>query len=49
MDEIKSVLINLGYTKGEIEENIGHLNDISVKTGDMEEKVREALKIMKRV
>ena len=49
VDDVKSVLLNLGYTKNEIEENISHLNDLSVKNGNMEDMVREALKIMKRV
>ena len=49
VDDIKSVLVNLGYTKSEIEENIGRLNEISAGTGGIEESIREALKIMKRV
>ena len=49
VDDVKSVLLNLGYTKSEIDENIQHLNDISVKTGNIEEMVKEALSIMKKV
>ena len=49
VDDLKSVLLNLGFTKSEIEENRDQLNDISAKTGNIEETVKEALKIMKKV
>ena len=49
VDDLKSVLYNLGFTKNEIDENISQLNDITARTGSIEESVREALKIMKRV
>lgn len=49
VDDVKSVLMNLGFTKNEIDENIIQLNDISAKSGNIEESVREALKIMKKV
>jgi len=49
VDDVKSVLLNLGYTKSEIDENIQQLNDISDKTGNIEEMVKEALSIMKKV
>ncbi|MGI9534521.1 MAG: Holliday junction branch migration protein RuvA [Thermodesulfobacteriota bacterium] len=48
-DDLKSVLMNLGFTRNEIDENINQLNDITEKTGNIEESVREALKIMKKL
>ena len=48
VDDIISVLVNLGYTKGEIDENAQALNDNSSKSGELEERVKEALLVMKR-
>ena len=49
VDDVKSALLNLGFTKSEIDENINQLNEISTKTGNIKESVREALKIMRKV
>lgn len=46
--DVKSVLLNLGFTKNEIEENADQLNEILNKSMSIEEKVRESLKIMKK-
>ena len=48
VDEIVSVLLNLGYTKSEIDENGEALNQISAGSGDMEEKLKDALLVMKK-
>ena len=48
IDDLKSVLLNLGFTKNEIDENIKYLNEIVDKTGNIEDSVKEALKIMKK-
>ena len=48
VDDIISVLINLGYTKSEIDENAGALKQISLNTVDMEDKIKEALLVMKK-
>lgn len=49
VDDVRSALLNLGFTKNEIDENIAELNEISSKTRNIEESVRQALKIMKKV
>ena len=49
VDDMKSALLNLGFTKNEIDENVNQLNEISAKTVNIGESVREALKIMKKV
>jgi len=48
ISDVKSVLLNLGFTKNEIEENADQLNEILNKSMSIEEKVRESLKIMKK-
>ena len=48
VDDIISVLINLGYTKSEIDENAEALKQISLNTVDMEDKIKEALLVMKK-
>ena len=48
VDDIISVLINLGYTKSEIDENGEALKQISSGSGDMEEKLKDALLVMKK-
>lgn len=48
ISDVKSVLLNLGFTKNEIEENTDQLNEILNKSVSIEEKVRESLKIMKK-
>ncbi|MGI9553834.1 MAG: Holliday junction branch migration protein RuvA [Thermodesulfobacteriota bacterium] len=48
-NDLKSVLLNLGFTRNEIDENKKQLNDITEKTGNIEESVREALKVMKKI
>lgn len=49
VDDIKSALLNLGFTKSEIDENIDQLNEISINTGNIRESVKEALKVMRKV
>lgn len=48
VDEIISVLINLGYTKNEIDENGEALKELSAGSGVLEEKIKDALLIMKK-
>ena len=48
VDDIISVLINLGYTKSEIDENGEALKQSSSGSGDMEEKLKDALLVMKK-
>ncbi len=48
ISDVKSALLNLGFTRNEIEENTVQLNEISNRSVSTEEKVREALKIMKK-
>ena len=48
VDDIISVLINLGYTKSEIDENAESLKQISSRSGEMEDKLKDALQIMKK-
>ena len=48
VDDIISVLLNLGYTKSEIDENGEALKQISSGSGDMEEKLKDALLVMKK-
>ncbi len=48
VDDIISVLINLGYTKNEIDENAEALKQISAAGGEMEDKLKDALQIMKK-
>ena len=48
VDDIVSVLVNLGYTKYEIDENAEALKQISSNTDDMEVKIKEALLVMKK-
>ncbi len=49
MDDVISVLLNLGFTRNEIEDNRDHLNKVSAVTGNMEDLVRESLKIMRKL
>lgn len=48
VDDIISVLLNLGYTKNEIDENSEALKQLSSDSGKMEDKLKEALLIMKK-
>jgi len=48
VDDIVSVLVNLGYTRNEIDENVEALKQISSNTEDMEDKIKEALFVMKK-
>jgi len=48
VDDIISVLINLGYTKSEIDENAESLKQISSSSGEVEDKLKDALLIMKK-
>ncbi len=48
VDDIVSVLVNLGYTRNEIDENAEALKQISSNTEDMEDKIKEALLVMKK-
>lgn len=48
VDDIISVLINLGYTKSEIDENAESLKQISSRSGEMEDKLKDALLVMKK-
>ncbi len=48
VDDIISALINLGYTKNEIDENGEALKQISADGGEMEDKLKDALQIMKK-
>ena len=48
VDDIVSVLVNLGYTRNEIDENAEALKQISSNAEDMEDKIKEALFVMKK-
>ena len=48
VDDIVSVLLNLGFTKSEIDENAEALKQISSSSGEMEDKLKDALQIMKK-
>lgn len=48
LDDIVSALLNLGYTKGEIDENLGKIENISTASDNMELALRDSIKIMKK-
>lgn len=48
LDDIVSALLNLGYTKGEIDQNLSKIEDIISSTDDIELVLRDSLKIMKK-
>lgn len=49
IDDVISALMNLGYTKAEIDENHSNLKEISSQTNDIGIALRDSLKIMKRI
>jgi Holliday junction DNA helicase RuvA len=49
LEDIISALLNLGYKKGEIDEHISQIEEVTASEKDMEKALREALKIMRRV
>ena len=48
IDDVKSMLLKLGFTRNEIDKNTDQLNEILNRSVSVEEKMREALKIMKK-
>ena len=48
LDDIISALINLGYRKNEIEENMTYIKSVTGKDIDFESSLRGALKVMKK-
>ncbi len=48
LDDVISALLNLGYTKTEIDEQIIKIEEIAGKEKDIEIALRESLKVMKR-
>lgn len=49
LEDIISALLNLGYTKSEIDEHILQLEEVIAKRGDIEAALRESLKVMRKV
>lgn len=49
LEDIISALLNLGYTKSEIDEHILQLEEVIAKGGDIETALRESLKVMRKV
>ena len=49
LEDIVSALLNLGYKKGEIDEHISKIEEVTASEKDIEKALREALKIMRRV
>lgn len=47
--DVISALLNLGYKKNEIDEQIKQLEEISSRENDIEKALRESLKLMKRL
>ena len=48
IDDVKSMLLKLGFTRNEIDKNTDQLNEILNRSVSVEEKMREALKTMKK-
>jgi Holliday junction DNA helicase RuvA len=48
LEDVISALLNLGYTKGEIDEHILQLEEVIATEKDIETALRESLKIMRR-
>lgn len=48
LDDVMSALLNLGYTKAEIDENLKNLEDIVQSNDDIEVSLRDCIKIMRR-
>ena len=48
LDDIVSALLNLGYTKAEIDENLSKIEDIISENDNIELALRDSLKIMKK-
>ena len=48
LDDIVSALLNLGYTRGEIDESLSRIEEIVNSTENIEVALRDALKIMKK-
>ncbi|MGH7885678.1 MAG: Holliday junction branch migration protein RuvA, partial [Thermodesulfobacteriota bacterium] len=48
IDDIISALLNLGYTKAEIDKNLSKIEDIISSTENIEFALRDSLKIMKK-
>ena len=48
MEDVVSALVNLGYTKPEIDENFSNIEDIVENADSIEVALRDSLKIMKR-
>jgi holliday junction DNA helicase RuvA len=49
LEDVLSALINLGYTKSEIDEHILQLEEANAKETDIETALRESLKVMRKV
>jgi len=49
LEDVMSALLNLGYKKGEIDERISEIEDISANESDIEAALRKSLKLMKMV
>ena len=49
LEDVISALLNLGYTKSEIDEHILQLEETTAKERDIETALRESLKVMRKV
>jgi Holliday junction DNA helicase RuvA len=49
LEDVISALLNLGYTKSEIDEHILQLEELSANENDIEMALRESLKVMRKV
>jgi len=49
LEDVVSALMNLGYRKSEVDERIGKIEEIISKEKDLENALRESLKVMRRV
>jgi Holliday junction DNA helicase RuvA len=49
LEDVISALMNLGYTKGEIDEHILQIEEVIANEKDIETALRESLKVMRRV
>lgn len=49
LEDVLSALINLGYTRSEIDEHILQLEEANAKETDIETALRESLKVMRKV
>jgi len=49
LEDVFSALLNLGYTKSEIDEHVLQLEEATAKERDIEIALRESLKVMRRV